>query len=259
MSSTANFIKVCEQAARAGADALASWKGRFRAREKGPSDLVTEADEASQTAVRRTILAAYPDHDVLGEEDSAALVRKSAYRWIVDPLDGTTNYVHGVPHYAVSVALEHEGRLLAGVVLDPCADECFAALRGRGAWLNGESIRASATPQLSSALVAVSFPASVAPGSRPIADFEQVVVRSRAVRRTGSAALNLCYVACGRFDAYFARETHAWDVAAGALAIQEAGGTITAIDGTPFSVDQAKFVAAGSPTLHAELLALIGD
>src|SRR5687767_3531233 len=113
MNSTADVVKVCEQAARAGAESLASWKGRVRAREKGPADLVTEADEASQTAVRRTILAAFPDHDVLGEEDSVALVRKSPYRWIVDPLDGTTNYVHGVPHYAVSVAVEHHGQLLA--------------------------------------------------------------------------------------------------------------------------------------------------
>jgi myo-inositol-1(or 4)-monophosphatase len=252
------FVSVCERSARAGAAVLLEWRGRFRAREKGPSDLVTEADEASQEAVRRVILAAFPDHDILGEEDSAPLVRRSAYRWIVDPLDGTTNYVHGVPQYGVSVALEHDAKLLAGAVYDPSADECFAAARGDGARLNGEPIRASATSDLSSALVAVSFPARVEVGSRPMQDFEKVIVRARGVRRTGSAALNLCYVACGRFDAYFARETKAWDVAAGALLVVEAGGTITGIDGQEFCVDRPQFLAAGSAKLHAELHALVG-
>jgi len=259
MSTNADFATVCEQSARAGAEVLESWKGRCFAREKGPSDLVTEADEASQEAVKRTILKAFPGHDVLGEEDQATLQRTSRYRWIVDPLDGTTNYVHGVPHYAVSVALEHEGRLLTGVVYDPSADECFTAVRGEGAWLNGQSIRAGGTTDLALSLVAVSFPAQVLAGSKPLNDFEKVIVRCRAVRRTGSAALNLCYVACGRFDAYFARETKAWDVAAGGLLVSEAGGTITGIDGQPFSVERPKFIAAGSAKLHADLLALVGD
>jgi myo-inositol-1(or 4)-monophosphatase len=254
-----DFPKICEQAARAGAVALAGWKGRFHAREKGPSDFVTEADHASQAAVRETILAAFPDHDVLGEEDEAPLVRRSAYRWIVDPLDGTTNFVHGVPHYAISVALEHEGRLLVGAVYDPSADECFTAIDGQGAWLNRQPIRASGTAELGSALVSVSFPARVEKGSRPLQDFEKIIVQSRAVRRTGSAALNLSYVACGRFDAYFAHETKAWDVAAGALLVREAGGMITGIDGRPFSVERPKFIAAGSAALHAQLFELIGD
>jgi myo-inositol-1(or 4)-monophosphatase len=259
MSINNEFATVCERAARAGAAVLMDWKGRFRAREKGPSDLVTEADEASQEAVRCAILEAFPDHDVLGEEDSAPLVRRSPYRWIVDPLDGTTNYVHGVPQYAVSVALEHQGKLLAGTVYDPSADECFTAALGQGARLNGEPISTSATSDVSLALVAVSFPARVVLGSRPMQDFEKVIVRAQAVRRSGSAALNLCYVGCGRFDAYFARETKAWDVAAGALLVSEAGGTITGIDGQDFSVDRPKFLAAGSAKLHAELYELVGD
>src|SRR4029078_8758994 len=138
-----DFPTICERAARAGAEALAHWKGRFHAREKGPSDFVTEADHASQEAVRATILAAFPDHDILGEEDAGPLIRRSAYRWIVDPLDGTTNYVHGVPHYAISVALEHDGRLLVGAIYDPSTDECYTAGNGRGAWLNKQPIRAS--------------------------------------------------------------------------------------------------------------------
>src|SRR5688572_16693446 len=119
MSTNSEFARICERSARAGAAVLQSWKGRFNVREKGPSDLVTEADEASQEAVKRTILEAFPDHDVLGEEDQTTRKRTSTYRWIVDPLDGTTNYVHGVPHYAVSIALEHNGQLLTGAVYDP--------------------------------------------------------------------------------------------------------------------------------------------
>ena len=259
MNTNSDFVKVCEQSARAAASVLLEWKGRFRAREKGPCDLVTEADLAAQEAVRSVVLGAFPDHDFLGEEDTAALVRRSPYRWIVDPLDGTTNYVHGVPNYAVSVALEHEGRLLVGTVYDPSADECFTAIRGEGAQLNNQPIRVSDISDLSQALVSVSFPARVELGSRPMQDFEKIIVRAQAVRRSGSAAINLCYVACGRFDAYFARETKAWDVAAGALLVEEASGMITGIDGREFSLDQPRFIAAGSSKLHAEIFSLIGD
>ncbi len=259
MNANRDFITVCEQSARAAAAVLLEWKGRFRAREKGPSDLVTEADEAAQEAVRRIVLGAFPEHDFLGEEDTAAYDRRSPYRWIVDPLDGTTNYVHGVPSYAVSVALEHEGRLLVGTVYDPSMDECFSAVRGEGAQMNNQPIRVSEITDLSLALISVSFPARVELGTRPMQDFEKIIVRAQAVRRSGSAALNLCYVACGRFDAYFARETKAWDVAAGALLVGEAGGTITGIDGGEFSLDQPRFIAAGSARLHAEIYGLIGD
>jgi myo-inositol-1(or 4)-monophosphatase len=259
MNVNSDFVKVCETAARAGASALLAWKGRIHVREKGPADLVTEADLASQEAIQATILDAFPDHDFLAEEDTAPAARRSAYRWIVDPLDGTTNYIHRVPQYAVSVALEHDSQILVGTVYDPSADECFAAVRGGGARLNGEPFHSSATVDISKAMVAVSFPARVELGSRPLLDFEKVVVRCRAVRRSGSAALNLCYVACGRFDAYFARETKAWDVAAGALLVTEAAGTITGIDGKPFSLERPAFIAAGSTGLHAELFNLVGD
>jgi myo-inositol-1(or 4)-monophosphatase len=253
------FIEVCEKSARAGAEALLAWKGRFKVREKGPADLVTEADLASQEAIRATVLGAFPEHDFMAEEDSGPSIRKSAYRWIVDPLDGTTNYVHGVPQYAVSVALEHQGQVLVGTVYDPSLDECFTAVRGGGARLNGERFRTSGAANISQALTAVSFPAQVEPGSRPLVDFEKVIVRCRAIRRSGSAALNLCYVACGRYDAYFARETKAWDVAAGALLITEAGGKITALNGQPFSLERPTFIAAASAALHAELFELVGD
>jgi myo-inositol-1(or 4)-monophosphatase len=253
------FLTVAERAARVGGLVLQDWRGRFSVREKGPADLVTDADEASQEAVRQVILAEFPGHDVLAEEDRVLAERRSEFRWIVDPLDGTTNYVHGVPHYAVSVALEHNGQLVAAAVYDPSADECFTAGHRGGAKLNRRPIRASDTTALSEALVAVSFPAMVEPGSRSLVDFEKLVVRARAVRRSGSAALNLCYVASGRFDAYSARETRPWDVAAGALLVQEAGGSIVRIDGRPFTVEKPQFIATGTVELNATLMALVGD
>ncbi len=254
-----SYIEVCEQAARAGAVVLKDWIGRFRVHEKGPADLVTEADIAAQDAVTTVIRSAFPDHDVLGEEDQQVVERCSDYRWIIDPLDGTTNYVHGVPHYAVSVALEHRGKLTAGVVLDPSADECFWAAAGEGAYLNSKRLKTSSTEQLSDALVAASFPPAVTLESREIGEFCQVLVRSRAVRRTGSAALNLAYIAAGRFDAYWARETKSWDVAAGALLVAEAGGIITGLDGEKFEVDRPRFLATGSFALHREMLAFVGE
>jgi myo-inositol-1(or 4)-monophosphatase len=259
MAELNRFLIVAERAARVGGLVLQDWRGRFSVREKGPADLVTDADEASQEAVRAVILAEFPAHDVLAEEDRALALRRSDYRWVVDPLDGTTNYVHGVPHYAVSVALEHNGQLVAAAVYDPCADECFTAVHREGARLNRRPMRASDTTALSEALVAVSFPAIVEPGSRPLVDFEKLVVQARAVRRSGSAALNLAYVAAGRFDAYSARETRPWDVAAGALLVQEAGGSIVGIDGRPFTIEKPQFIATGTAELNATLISMIGD
>ncbi len=253
------FTEVAERAARAGGQVLLDWIGRFQVREKGPSDLVTEADLASQQAIRQTILASFPQHDVLGEEDQEILKRTSAYRWIVDPLDGTTNYVHRVPHYCVSIGLEHEGKLAASCIYDPVSRECYTAAAGRGAWLNGKQIRVSAETTLAKSLVVVGFPASVKPESREITDLTKLLLAAQAIRRTGSAALNLCYVACGRFDAYWARETKAWDVAGGALLIQEAGGIVTSFSGGPISLEKPRYVAAATPELHQELMQIVRD
>lgn len=253
------FTEVAERAARAGGQVLLDWIGRFQVREKGPSDLVTEADLASQQAIRKTILASFPKHDVLGEEDQEILRRTSAYRWIVDPLDGTTNYVHQVPHYCVSIGLEHEGKLIASCIYDPVSRECFTAAAGGGAWLNGKRIRVSTEESLAKSLVACGFPASVRPESREIGDLIKLLLGAQAIRRTGSAALNLCYVACGRFDAYWARETKAWDVAGGALLIQEAGGIVTNFNGGPISLEKPRYIAAATPALHAELLQIVRD
>jgi myo-inositol-1(or 4)-monophosphatase len=256
-----DFLKICEQAARAGGAVLLDWAERFSVREKGPSDLVTEADVASQEKVREILLSAFPGHEFLSEEEPAE--KSSAgdaanYRWIVDPLDGTTNYVHHIPEFAVSIALERAGEVLVGCVFNPVADECYTARRGAGAFLNGRRLAASQITELSQALVAAGFPPKIEPESRPLLDFNRVIVACQSIRRTGSAALNLCYVAAGRFDAYWARETKTWDVAAGSLMIQEAGGVITSLDGSPLRLDRPQLIAAGTESLHRELFRIVG-
>lgn len=250
-----SFIEVCEQAARAGGQELLRWRGKFTAQEKGPKDLVTEADLASQRVIREIILDAYPTHQFVGEEDDHAPNHGTdeAYEWIVDPLDGTCNYVHGLPAYAVSIALTRDSQVIAGVVYDPVAQECFAAEQGQGTTLNGARVRVSTCQTLGQALVASSFPAQVERDSPEIQRFTDVLIQSQALRRWGSAALNMSYVACGRLDAYWATSVKKWDVAAGYLLIAEAGGIITRLDGSPFVLEDPKFVASAGDSLHAEL------
>lgn len=260
MRVTEGFSEVCEQAVRAAGKILLEKWGRVAVREKGRADLVTEADLASQETVRRTIADAFPHHALVGEEDPPDTQHPSVaaeYRWIVDPLDGTTNYVHGVPHFSVSLALERSGILLVGAIYDPVADECFTAGRGQGACLNGEPIHSSSAGRLSEALVAVGFPAVVRPDSPDLRAFFEAVTACQAIRRTGSAALNLAYVAAGRFDACWSFSTKAWDAAAGALIVCEAGGVVSDPRGTPFVLDRGHFLACATPTLHQALLALM--
>jgi myo-inositol-1(or 4)-monophosphatase len=264
MSAIHDYLRVCEKSARAGGAVLLEKIGRVQAREKSPSDLVTEADFASQEAVREAILAEFPDHRVLGEERDPAVAgnerepvaNAAEHRWLVDPLDGTTNYVHQVPHFCVSVALERRGELLVGVVFDPVADECFSAVSGRGAVLNGKPIRTSGVTAMSQALAAVGFPTRVNAESPDLRLFLAAVEDCQALRRTGSAALNLCYVAAGRFDAFWSYSTKIWDIAAGVLMIREAGGVVSAPNGGPLALDSGHFLAAANDRLHSELLAL---
>lgn len=251
-----DYITVCERAARAGGAVLLEMMGRVEVREKGPADLVTEADVASQAAVREIVLAAFPDHEVLGEEDaslSPLVAGNSGYRWLVDPLDGTTNYDHGVPHFAVSVALERAGQLLAATVLDPVAAECYTATAGGGAKLNGRPIRTSNVAHLSQAIAAVGFPPGVTEESPDLRVFLQAVKRCQSIRRTGSAALNLCYVAAGRFDVFWSYSTRIWDMAAGALMVREAGGVVTSTDGGNLRLDTGRFLAGANLGLHQQL------
>ncbi|MBX3427361.1 MAG: inositol monophosphatase [Pirellulales bacterium] len=249
-----SLLDVCLAAARAGARELAAHAATFGFREKNPADFVTDADLASERAIRDAVLAAFPGDGFLGEESADRSQLDEPYCWVADPLDGTTNYVHRNPCYATSVAVAHRGELLAGVVLDPTREECFAAAKGQGATLNGRPIRVSSAPDLRSALAAVSLPYGITRESPDLASFVEMAIRCQAIRRTGSAALNLAYVACGRFDIHWAYEIHPWDAAAGVLLIQEAGGIATGCDGRPFVLAEADYMTAATESLHREAL-----
>jgi myo-inositol-1(or 4)-monophosphatase len=255
------LLETCEAAARAGGRELLAWRGRFQTRQKAPADLVTDADMASQSAVRSEILARYPDDSFVGEEQLLfePIIAEDRSVWIADPLDGTTNYVHGYPFYSVSVAVARGNKLLAGVVYDPLTDECFAAERGCGASCNGERLTTSRIASVGEALVAVSLPPRVAADAPDLMDFVRVAQVSQAVRRSGSAALNLAYVASGRLDAFWATTINPWDVAAGILLIQEAGGVVTGRDGGAFDLWNPHFIAAAGDDLHRQLRGVLGN
>lgn len=260
---TRNYLAVCEAAARKAGTVLRDMLGTTGVRhKKNPFDLVTEADIAAQEAIERIVLDAFPEHGFLGEEGDPAGKNDgtSEFRWIVDPLDGTTNYVHGVPVFATSIALARSGELLCGVVYHPMAEEFYTAERGRGAFLNGHPIRTSSYRTLGESLVAVSFPTMTKNDSPDLRAFLRSVPVCQAIRRTGSTALNLAYVAAGRFEATWAFQCHPWDVAAGALLVEEAGGTVTAPDGTPLALDgdPVPICAVANAPLQREVLQLLG-
>jgi myo-inositol-1(or 4)-monophosphatase len=253
------WLETCKAAARAGGEELLSWRGRFQTREKAAADLVTDADLASQAAIQRIIARHFPEHGFVGEESVRSSQAGSAddLAWIVDPLDGTTNYVHGYPHYAVSVALARGRSLQVGVVLDPVADLCFSAAAGKGAWLNGKRIHVSQVTAVADTLAAVSLPARVHRNSLDLQDFVVAAQACQAVRRSGSAALNLAYVAAGSLDAFWASQIQPWDVAAGVLLVQEAGGVVSGRNGDEFDLWKPHFIAAANRHLRDSIQALL--
>lgn len=227
---------------------------------KGAIDLVTEIDIRVEREFRAMIAERFPDHTVLGEEGAGpgdTSQSTSRFRWIIDPVDGTTNYAHGLALFCVSIALEVDGRIDLGVIYDPMADELFTAERGLGARLNGEPIHVTACAEMGDALLCTGFPYSVRekPGHL-IAGFGEFMRISQAVRRLGSAALDLCYVAAGRFDGFYEETLKAWDVAAGALIVEEAGGQVTGTAGEPFS-PHAGHIVASNGHLHAAMLSTL--
>jgi myo-inositol-1(or 4)-monophosphatase len=245
----------CE-AARRGAAVLEEWRSRFTVREKARFDLVTEADLGSQRAIRDYLQGRFPGHDFLGEEgpDAKARPRPDAPpTWIVDPLDGTTNYVHDCPLYCVSIGLQVAGEQVVGVVFDPARQEMFAAAKGQGAWLGSRRLQASPTSRLEEALLATGFPPDLRGQERTLEWFRYFSLRTRSLRRTGSTALNLAYVAAGRFDGYWAFDNHPWDVAGGVVLVREAGGVFTNVDGSPFDPYTPDGLASNGP-LHPVLL-----
>ena len=229
-------------------------------------DLVTVADRTSEKLLLERLSAAFPEHGIFGEEGTRARL-DAPYRWYVDPLDGTTNFAHGFPVFCVSLGLEHrlagtpegqDGELVAAVLYDPMRDELFVAERGKGAYLNGRAIHASKTPHLGQALLATGFP-SRSRHRNPNAHFyHEITMRSHGVRRAGSAALDLAYVAAGRMDAYWEFRLNPWDTAAGALLVTEAGGTLTCFDGSPFRLDSREVLATNG-SLERELIAVFAD
>ncbi len=261
------YLDFCEQVARACGHLLLEMRGAITPRQKAAKDLVTEADFASQDMARRLIHEAYPGHRFVGEEDGSGARDpgvgsgdpESEYCWIVDPLDGTLNYVRQLPNYCVSVALRRGDRILAGAVYDPVQRECYSAALGRGAMLNGTPIRPSGCGEMAQALIAAGLPADVERDSPDVRRLIEVMHRSQAIRRLGSAALTLCYVAMGRLDAYWATSVKIWDVAAGQLIVREAGGCLTGPAGDPFDLDDPQLVTAGTSRLHSELLAALAD
>lgn len=227
---------------------------------KGPIDLVTAADLEVEQTFRALVATRFPSHVVLGEEQAGALERRaSGHRWIIDPVDGTTNFVHGLAIFCVSIALEVDGRVDLGVVYDPMADELFTAERGEGARLNGQRLSVTSRDQLIDALLVTGFPYDPR-GGRPhqVEVFGAFLERSRAVRRLGSAALDLCYVAAGRFDAFWEDRLHAWDIAAGELIVTEAGGRVTDYAGAPVELTRGQIVASNA-ALHDRMLETIAS
>ncbi|MBN2620311.1 inositol monophosphatase [candidate division WOR-3 bacterium] len=223
---------------------------------KGAVDLVTQFDRQSQDLIVKDIEQRYPDHGILSEED---IMKDSAnpMKWIIDPLDGTTNFAHGLPIWSLSIALEREGDVIVGVVYDPTRQELFSAQQGRGAWLNGVLIKISTTADLDKALLVTGFPYDIRESTMNNLDhFGKFALCSQAVRRLGSAALDLCYTACGRFDGYWERKLSPWDQAAGSLIVKEAGGMITDFAGEPFSIygDQ---VLATNGMIHEQMIDIL--
>lgn len=250
----------CE-AARRGAAVLAHWREKFHVREKGPSDLVTEADLGSQMAVRAYLHERFPDHHFLAEEGDAAKSRPAPAApptWIVDPLDGTTNYVHDMPLYCVSIGLQIEGELVVGVVYDPSRDEMFHAAKGHGARVNDAPLRTTTTAALDRALLTTGFPPDLRGNEQALDWWRYFSFRAQSLRRLGSTAINLAWLAAGRCDGFYAFDNHVWDVAGGVVILREAGGVATRADGSAYDPYEADIAASNGP-LQATLLAALRD
>lgn len=252
-SNPSSFVPAASEIAReAGALILGYFRQRVTIEYKGEADLVTVADRTSETLIRERLRSHWPNHDILGEEQGLQ-DNGSDYRWYVDPLDGTTNFAHGYPVFCVSMALEHKGHRIAGVVYDPTRDELFAAEQGSGAELNGKPIKVSRTARLAECLVATGFPSYKRHKNPNIFYYHQITLRSHGVRRAGSAALDLCYVASGRFDGFWEFNLNPWDTAAGVLLVEEAGGRVSNFRGGEFDISSRETLATNG-LIHDELM-----
>jgi myo-inositol-1(or 4)-monophosphatase len=244
---------------RAGEIQMSRRESGFHVNKKGTIDLVTEVDLECEQMCRTVLAERFPDHAILAEElgGGPAHAASSRYRWVFDPLDGTTNYAHGLPVFCASLALEIDGRAEVGAIYDPTRKELFTGERGQGAFVNGTRLQVSETGGLLDALLVTGFPYDVHQKLGPLIEmFSAFLGQARAVRRLGSAALDLCYVAAGRFDGFWEQSLRPWDVAAGALIVEEAGGRVTGMDGTPFDPAAAHLVASNGQ-IHSAMLDVI--
>lgn len=252
------FLDAAWQAAQAAGKIIsANWRKPKIIDHKGAVDLVTDTDRQCEQTIVDILAKKYPGHSILAEEQTRLEPRDSAYRWIVDPLDGTTNFAHGYPHFCISIALEWNGAIIVGLVYDPLRQECFRAVKGQGATLNGEPIRCSTVDDLDNALLATGFPYD----RRDHADyypsfFHAYITRCRKIRRNGSAALDLCYVACGRLDGYWELKLKPWDVAAGSLIVSEAGGKLSDFRGQSLDI-RGRETLASNGLIHQQMTSTI--
>ena len=222
---------------------------------KGVINLVTEADLKSEAIIKKAIRKRYPNHTILAEE--SGLEERGDIRWVIDPLDGTTNFAHGLPWFCTSLALEVEGEIVLGIVYNPVLKECFSAIKEKGAFLNQKPIRVSQTKELGKALLATGFPYDIQQNPEPVMTrFRNMIMHARGVRRAGSAALDLCYVACGRFDGFWEERLHPWDTAAGMLIVQEAGGRVSDFSNNFYSI-YGKEILATNGFLHRDMLKIL--
>jgi myo-inositol-1(or 4)-monophosphatase len=267
MSSDFAFVPKAEEIAReAGAQLRGFYATGVTTEYKGAADLVTVADRTAEKLIRERLSVAFPEHGIYGEEGTRERL-DGEFRWYVDPLDGTTNFAHAVPHFCVSLGLEQrpaglsqgeDGALVAGVVYDPMRDEMYVAERGKGAWLNGKRIHATETAALAESLVATGFPSQKRHKSPNIHFYQEFTLRSHGVRRLGSAALDLAYVAAGRYEAFWEFNLNPWDTAAGILLVEEAGGKVTDFSGKKYRLDSREILASNG-RIHAELVGLFED
>ena len=239
-------------AREAGALLMEHFDRHIEVEYKGDADLVTVADRKSEALIRERIRALWPTHDVLGEEEGLRDTG-SEYRWYVDPLDGTTNFAHGFPVFCVSMGLQHRDEMIAGLCFDPTRNELFAAERGGGAFLNDAPIHVSKISALKESLVATGFPSHKRHKNPNIHFYHQITLRTHGVRRAGSAALDLCYVACGRLDGFWEFNLNPWDTAAGVLIAEEAGGQVTNFAGGKFELNSRETLASNG-LIHGALL-----
>lgn len=246
-----NFLDVAIKAAKKAGAIQKQNHGKVKQVQfKGEINLLTEVDLACEKAIIELIEKHFPDHDILAEEGHGNR-SNSGYRWIIDPLDGTTNYAHGYPFYCTSIALEYQGQVIVGVVYNPNLDELFWAVKGAGSFLNGQPIRCSETTELKKAMFATGFAYNLhETKNNNVNHFQNLLFKLQALRRDGVAALDLCYVACGRYDGFWELHLFPWDVAAGSLIVSEAGGKIDCFGNKTFSIYEKEIIATNKFLLH---------